>query len=188
MNSYIDIQVYPATEIPAHSVLATLYDRLHGALVQLRRTDIAVAFPEYSLKPRSVGNTIRIISAVDALQMLMAIPWINSLKDYVSIDVQKSIPSNAPHRRFTRVQVKSSPERLRRRFLQRHPQTSPEEACNRFPDNAAMKLELPFIQLYSASTGQQYPLFLRLGAKEPMAMHGEFNSYGLSQTATIPWF
>ncbi|MGV2442369.1 type I-F CRISPR-associated endoribonuclease Cas6/Csy4, partial [Bacillus atrophaeus ATCC 9372] len=83
--------------------------------------------------------------------------------------------------------AQSSPERLRRRFAKRH-QLSEAEARERIPDSAAQMLKLPYLQLRSHSTGQHFRLFLQLGAAQEHPIAGTFNSYGLSQSATLPWF
>jgi len=62
------------------------------------------------------------------------------------------------------------------------------QARERIPDSAAETLHLPFVQLRSGSTGQTFRLFLCLGPAQPTPVSGEFNAYGLSQNATVPWF
>ncbi|MEG1655801.1 MAG: type I-F CRISPR-associated endoribonuclease Cas6/Csy4, partial [Hafnia sp.] len=38
------------------------------------------------------------------------------------------------------------------------------------------------------STGQMFPLFIRQGKAQSHPQAGTFSSYGLSSTATVPWF
>ena len=49
-------------------------------------------------------------------------------------------------------------------------------------------LPLPFINLRSQSTGQPFCLFIQHGLLGDKPVAGRFNAYGLSPTATIPWF
>ncbi|MCL1552323.1 type I-F CRISPR-associated endoribonuclease Cas6/Csy4, partial [Xanthomonas nasturtii] len=56
-------------------------------------------------------------------------------------------------------------------------------------DAVAEQLSLPFVVLGSCSTGQaSFPLFIRHGPLLSEPKNGSFNSYGLSQEATVPWF
>ncbi|GAA0234702.1 hypothetical protein GCM10009125_24560 [Castellaniella daejeonensis] len=63
-----------------------------------------------------------------------------------------------------------------------------EEAVHAIPDSVEEQPDLPYVQLRSASTGQRFCLFLALGDPQPEAVSGVFNTYGLSSTATLPWF
>ena len=97
------------------------------------------------------------------------------------------MPAHAAHRTLRRVQVKSSPERLRRRLMKRH-QLSEAQARERIPDSVGRMTDLPYVPMASTSTAQQFKLFLALGAAQPQPQAGDFNTYGLSATATVPWF
>lgn len=63
-----------------------------------------------------------------------------------------------------------------------------EQAAKAIPDGIEQQPDLPYVQLRSASTGQRFCLFLALGDPEPNPVLGSFNAYGLSNTATLPWF
>ena len=62
------------------------------------------------------------------------------------------------------------------------------QARERILDSAAEKVDLPFVQLQSRSTGQTFRLFLSLDPEQSAPTPGDFNAYGLSRNATIPWF
>jgi CRISPR-associated endonuclease Csy4 len=109
------------------------------------------------------------------------------MRDHTEVTPVTSVPADATQRQLRRVQAKSSPERLRRRQMRRHGLTE-EQALERVPDSAAEFLKLPFVSLASATTGQTFPLYLGLGTPAPIAQAGTFNAYGLSTSATIPWF
>ena len=187
LTHYLDIHLRPDPEFPASQLLAALYSKLHRALVQLRTGDLAVSFPSYSEKPLGLGGTIRILGSAERLNQLMAQSWLSGMADHVKSDTVAVVPIDAEHRRLSRVQAKSNPERLRRRQMKRHGLTV-EQARDRVPDSAAESLKLPFLPVRSGSSGQAFMLFLRLGPLCPSPVAGQFNSYGLSATATIPWF
>lgn len=184
---YLDIQLRPDPEFPASQLLAALYAKLHRALVQLRAEDLAVSFPGYAEKPMGLGQTLRVLGTAERLGQLMALPWLSGMTDHVHVGSVAAVPADAAHRKLSRVQAKSSPERLRRRQMKRHCLTA-EQARERIPDSAAESLKLPFLPVRSASTGQSFLLFLRLEPSSSAPVAGGFNAYGLSATATIPWF
>lgn len=184
---YLDLELLPDPEIGSSILLSALYGRLHLALVQSRSEAIAVSFPGYDAGRRQLGDRLRIIGSPEQLERLMARAWLGGLRDQVSIRPIRSVPATAVHRTLRRVQAKSSVERLRRRHMRRHGLSLPE-AMDRVPDSAAERLSLPAIAMRSASTGQTFSLFLRLGPASPHAIPGRFNSYGLSSTGTIPCF
>jgi len=188
MDHYIDIHLRPDPEFPAHQLMAALYAKLHRGLAQLRLTSVGVSFPGYQEKPPSLGETLRLIGPEQDLARLMAQAWLQGMRDHAEVKDLAPVPKDAVHRSLRRVQAKSSPERLRRRQMRRHG-LSEDQARARVPDTAAEALRLPFVTLRSASNGQTFPLFLQLGPPVPITPpKGDFNAYGLSSTATIPWF
>lgn len=187
MHPYIDIHLRSDPEFPAHVLMAALYAKLHRALVQARSSTIGVSFPGYVDQPPGLGGTLRLFGPLDDLGRLMDSPWLQGMRDHTLVQAPAPVPASARHRALRRVQAKSSPERLRRRQMKRHGLTA-SEAQARIPDHAAEKLSLPFIELASGSTGQTFRLFLRLGPETETASDGAFNAYGLSSTATLPWF
>lgn len=192
MDHFVDIQLLPDPELPAHVLMGALYAKLHRALVMGGDGDaggIAISFPGYSVRPGAInlGRSMRLLGSQPGLQALAGTGWLGSLRDQVSVNTAASVPSTATHRSLRRVQAKSNPERLRRRLIKRHG-IDDAEARQRIPDSAAELLHLPFLQLRSGSTGQNFRLFLQLGPVQTAAESGSFNTYGLSASATIPWF
>jgi CRISPR-associated endonuclease Csy4 len=185
MDSYLDLTLRADPEFPQSQLLNALYAKLHRGLVSTHSNAIAMVFPKTSAK--SLGSCLRLFGTKAVLEAFMAQPWLTGMRDHLLITDVLAIPADAKHRRVQRVQAKSNPERLRRRHMKRHG-LSAEAARAKIPDTVAQSLNEPFLQLSSASTGQRFRLFLRLG---PIVAHpetGVFNTYGLSQTATVPWF
>lgn len=187
MDHFVDIQVRPDPEFPASQLMSALFAKLHRGLVALSATGIGVSFPRFDLTPPNLGNCLRLHGALSALSALMESDWLNGMRDHVLQSIPAPVPSNTQHRDLRRIQTKSSPERLRRRLMHRH-DLDEQEALQRIPDEAARFLRLPFVQLRSTSTGQNFRVFLDHGPLQPNAVPGDFNAYGLSQSATIPWF
>ena len=86
-----------------------------------------------------------------------------------------------------RRQFKTSAERLRRRRMRRKGETA-DQAAAAIPDSVERQVELPFVRLNSASTRQPFCLFIAQERGEEGGAGKGFNSYGLSQGGTVPWF
>lgn len=187
MDHYLDIRLRPDPEFPDHQLMDALFAKLHRALTAHQRSDIGISFPELRARPAKLGSLMRLHGTPDALRGLMASAWLGGMSEMVELRAISQVPSEALHRRLVRVQAKSSPERLRRRLMRRK-QISAEAACAQIPDSAAERLNLPFVEIASRSTGQKFRLFLRQDPPSAQPIDGPFNAYGLSQTATVPWF
>jgi CRISPR-associated endonuclease Csy4 len=187
MDHYVDIAIRPDPEFSAGQLMSALYAKLHHALVQLGGSGIGVSFPGHDSTVPHLGNKLRLHGNLAGLNTLMAGVWLSGLRDYIDSAGPKPVPSDALQCAVRRVQVKSNPERLRRRLMRRH-NVDRLEAQRRIPDGAASMLDLPFVQLRSTSSNQTFRLFIDHHHGLPNAMAGEFNSYGLSQKATVPWF
>lgn len=193
MDHYLDIRLRPDQETAPSQLLSALFTKLHHALARGQHKHIGVSFPEASEPstsppaPRTLGAHLRLHGSHADLHRLMEGPWLVGLRDHINLGDVKPAPANARHRTVGRVQVKSSPERLRRRLQRRHGLDA-AEAQQRIPDAVAQTLALPFVTLSSTSTAQRFHLFIRQGRPEAQAVEGEFSTYGLSTIATVPWF
>ena len=186
MGHFVDIKLLAEPEFPTVQLMAGLYSKLHLAIVALKTDAIAVSFPEYSEHPVGLGSVLRIVGPETVIQQLLATAWLGGMRDHVSATSVAPVPQDATARVLQRVQVKSSADRLRRRRMRRHGITA-DQAADQIPNSAAERLNLPFVQLSSGSTGQRFRLYFQLKqADRPQS--GQFNAYGLSNTATIPWF
>ncbi|AEX51731.1 CRISPR-associated Csy4 family protein [Rahnella aquatilis CIP 78.65 = ATCC 33071] len=184
MESYQEIRVLPDPEFGTELLMAALFAKLHRALGQYAAGKIGISFPHYGHKP---GDIIRLHSRADTLTAFSQTLWLKGLNDHVDVSEIRDVPSGAQHCCFSRVQVKSSAERLRRRSVKKG-WMSEEEAPERIPDSKSQVTTLPFIQVKSLSTGEAFRLFIRRGALQPVSVKGEFGAYGLSAVATVPWF
>lgn len=181
---YIDITLLPDPEFDHAHLLGALLAKLHRALVQLQAGDIGISFPRY--RARSLGSALRMHGTQAGLQRLMDQPWLQGMRDHVQIATLAPVPPSTQHCTVQRRQFKTSAERLRRRRMQRKGETA-EQAAAAIPDSVEQVPDLPYVQLRSASTGQAFCLFIdqKYG---PAQAEGSFNTYGLGQGATVPWF
>lgn len=184
---YVDLTVVPDSESGVPVLLGALYDRFHRALVEQRLDCIGVSFPQYSVIPRNLGDTLRLHGSEPVLRDFMASDWLRGVRDHVRSSGVALAPAEAIHRLVRRRQFKSNIERLRRRRMKRKGETA-EQAARALPKSAAETPSLPYVHLRSRSTGQPFCLFIALGPLQPEPVPGAFNSYGLSEHATVPWF
>jgi CRISPR-associated endonuclease Csy4 len=184
---YVDVTLLPDPEFSHAHLLGALVAKLHRALAQFRADDIGISFPEYSMRPRSLGRVLRLHGGGTPLQCLMAQPWLQGMWDHVKLTEVMPVPPGAMHRVVQRRQFKTNAERLRRRRMRRKGETAGQAAAA-IPDGIERRPDLPYVQLSSASTGQSFCLFVDQEAKSAEAVSGTFNSYGLSQGSTVPWF
>ncbi|THU03998.1 type I-F CRISPR-associated endoribonuclease Cas6/Csy4 [Lampropedia puyangensis] len=184
---YIDIQLLPDPEFsPAH-LLSALVAKLHRALVAQGSNDIAIAFPHYQLQPRGLGQVLRLLGPQASLQTLLNTDWLRGMRDHTQLSAVAAVPATAEHRHFTRRQFKTNVERLRRRRIKCKGETA-EQAEQAIPSSVERQPDLPYVHLRSSSTSQPFQLFLALSEPVSASVLGQFNAYGLSTTATIPWF
>lgn len=187
MDRYLEIQLRPDPEIVAPVLMGVLVGKLHQALVLLGADDIGASFPGFGLSPRTMGECLRLHATERRLGALMETSWLKGLADHVSCSGQRLVPASAQFRSVRRRQVKSNVERLRRRRMKRKGE-SYEQASRAIPDSAERYCDLPYVALASQSTGQMFKLFVEQGELQGSPVIGSFNSYGLSNGATVPWF
>jgi CRISPR-associated endonuclease Csy4 len=193
MEHYLDITVLPDPEFTETVLMNAVFAKLHRVLASLASTDIGVSFPKHIInhedrKKTRLGNKLRLHASQESLSRLMTERWLTGLRDYTHQTDILPVPTHGiTHRAVKRVQVKSSIERLLRRSVTKGWLTE-EEALAKFQSTKAQESDLPFIQLKSTSTGQKFRLFISHEPPQDKAVEGNFNTYGLSSIATIPWF
>lgn len=168
-------------------LMGALCSKFHRALVILESQSIGVSFPKYSLKPKGLGDTFRVHGSVRELEQLQALEWLKGMNDHVRVSSIRRVPDSAQHRTVKRRQYKTNVDRLRRRRMTRKGETY-QEASDAIPCSVEQRPDVPFVVMRSQSTGQAFHLFVELGQPQSKAVAGHFNSYGLSQGATVPVF
>jgi CRISPR-associated endonuclease Csy4 len=186
MKYFTNIQLIPSPEFEETTLLNAIFPKLHLALVQRGKEQVGVSFPKCGRT--ALGNEIRLHGEKTIIEDVASYPSLDSLKDYIRIAPVSEISANCQHRVVSRVQSKSSIERILRRSV-RNRRLTIEEAEIRLKIGKPKTLALPFLQIVSASTrGQHFKLFVQHGPLVDQAVKGKFSAYGLSNTATIPWF
>ena len=129
MNFYQDIRVLEDPEFSEPMLMAALFAKLHRVLGAQANGAVGVSFPRAG---KMLGDTLRLHGSQDALQALQATPWLKGLRDYTQCSDIQRIPENVMHCTVSRVQVKSSAERLRRRSVKKGWLTEEPPLCRGF--------------------------------------------------------
>jgi len=200
MKYYIEITLLPNDEIPIYFLWQKLYQQIHLGLVEIKDTNgnvpVAASFPKYSEGLNHLGCRLRLFASTrDQLQQLNIDKWLSRLTDYCHCTSIKEVPQSVnTFARFERKQFKTNIERRARRRIKSTGE-SLEQAikylkARGFEDK---ETKLPYIYLESSSSSEdstnrhKYRLFIEKNmVDEPM--RGVFSTYGLSKTATVPWF
>ncbi|NOZ11974.1 MAG: type I-F CRISPR-associated endoribonuclease Cas6/Csy4 [Gammaproteobacteria bacterium] len=192
MKFYIEITLLPGAEIGLHFLWQKVYQQIHLGLVEIQGSSgevpIGISLPQYNAEKQQLGNKLRLFAKdKQILEKMDVTKWLNRLTDYVHTTQIRGIPENRiAHAKFKRQQVKSSKERLARRKAKRNG-IDYEQALVQLKAYDEKRVQTPFINIKSQSTGEQFRLFIeKLPAEK--AQEGQFNSYGLSNKATVPWF
>lgn len=196
MKHYIVITLLPDPETPLYYLWSKVYQQIHLALVESQQADnqskIGLAFPGYLYIEKggeyTLGNKLRLFaSGEEALEALNIQKHLVRLIDYVHISTIKEVPADvSKYVCFSRVQSKSNVQRLARRKAKRE-SISLVDALSVLNGYQARYLKEPYIQLKSLSSNHEMRLFIRK-QESGSPVSGMFSTYGLSPSATVPWF
>jgi CRISPR-associated endonuclease Csy4 len=183
MDQYIDIRLHANADMSVKELMATLFYKVHVWLARHAQGRIGLSFPEAD---RALGTVLRVHGSQSDLLMFAMGDWRRTLLLWISQTPVQPVPLHAQHCSVARVQRKSA-HNMRQRAMRRHGLTL-EQAVQRIPDTAVELLNLPCLDIQSASTGQCVRFFIRQ-LTVPQAVPGTFSAYGMSQNgATVPSF
>ena len=188
MDHFLDFRLLPDPEFSSATLMNALFAKLHRSLVEINNRQLGISFPDVKPSVPTLGHCLRLHGTIDSLKPLLARNWLAGMRDHVTAGEIERVREGVSYCRVRRVQVKSNAERQRRRYYKRHPEAREVDVISKMPDTAERKVTLPFVRVRSQSTGQQFCLFLEHLPPQSHPIAGEFNSYGLSANATVPWF
>lgn len=183
MNHYIDVTIKPDAEMRENLLLNMLYSKLHKALIDLRSRTIGVSFPQYQVK---LGKLLRIHGNSDCLQSLQQTDWIGGLVGYCDITPINQNPNVVSYRTVSRIRPNMSNSKLRR--LKQRNSISEADIKNYKAKMYDQSLDNPYLELTSSTNGQKYRRYIEFGELVDLPKVEQFDYFGLSKTATIPWF
>ena len=195
---FTEITCWTEETVPIAFVMGKVMDVLHLAFVNLHHelghNPIGVGFPEYlrQISPSGrfigLGTTIRLFSReAEHLERLKLAQQLRHLDDY--LEMREGVALERPNLKyaiFERVQPKTSRERLVRRQAKRKG-LDESEIRALYHTFDEQRVDLPFLQLHSLSTGQPFRLFINKQTAEAPT-EWQFGTYGLSNTVAVPDF
>lgn len=184
MDSYIDIRIRPDAEMRENVLLNKVYTKLHKALFDLQALDIGVSFPETKVM---LGTLIRVHSSQARLEELMALFWLGGLSGYCACSDIKIVPEHALHRRVSRWRPNMSESHLRR-LIKRGSISEHEIKAYKAKMFAEQMTTLPYLEMESTSNKKHHRRYIQMTDVQDSSLVGDFDYFGLSKAATIPWF
>lgn len=183
MQYYTDIIIKPDAEIRLNVLLNRVYTNFHKVLCDLGLTTIGVSFPNYNI---TLGNILRLHGDEKDLSNLQNLNWIGVEKSCYTVSSVLSIPKESKFRNISRKQVTMSQSKLRR-IAKRG--TMSEVDIKTYKEKMfAQGLDSPYLELVSYSNGNKYRRYIEIGEILDRPIYGEFDQFGLSKIATVPWF
>ncbi len=183
MDYYLDIKIVPDEEVPVYFIRNKIYTKFHKGLFTLKSTDIGISFPNYKIK---LGNIIRLHSIENNLMKLQDIDWIGSLSSYCEVSAIQEIPAKVSYRTISRIQSNMTEAKLRR--LIKRGSISSDNIKQYKAKMLQQGLDNPYLELESTSNGHKHRRYLSFSKCTDSSVSGKFDHFGLSKTATIPWF
>lgn len=183
MTHYIDIKLQPDAEMRINVLLNKVYTKLHKGLCDLNSTDIGVSFPAYKV---ILGNMLRLHGSVKVLSELQALNWLGGLSGYCNISDILAIPDQVQYRVISRKQSTMTNAKLNR--LIKRKSISDEEIKAYKAKLFTKGLDNPYFELESGSNGHLHRRYIRFSELLANSVTGDFDQFGLSKTATVPWF
>lgn len=183
MDYFFEIVINSDPKIPLPVLMNSLYCKLHKVLCDLKSTDIGVSFPKVK---QNLGNVLRLHGYHELLQQLQAVHWVGPMIGYCKMSEIQSVPPCVEYRTISRIQPTMSLAKLRR--LQQRGSISEKDIRQYKAKMFSQGLEHPYIELQSGSNGHKHRRFISFGTLVDTPVSGIFDQFGLSKTATVPWF
>lgn len=183
MDSYIDIRLKPDAEMREAELSSKVFTKFHKALVKLNSNKIGISFPQAHLK---LGRLFRIHGEKHLLNDLQGMDWLGALSGYCQVSDISNIPSNVQYRVVSTKRSNLSKAKLRRLIARGNIDKEGEKRYK--VKMLSQGFDNPYLDLFSQSTGQVYRKFFEFSELVESPTSGEFDTYGLSRTATIPCF
>jgi len=184
MDHYIDLQLQADEEVPIYFLRNKVFSKLHKALNELNESFIGISFPNYKTK---LGDILRIHGLKPQLELLQQKKWLGGLYGYCLVNEILPVPDNIKgYRTISRVRQNMSHAKLQR--LIKRGSITGDKIEGYTAKKIATGLDNPYLELESTSNGHKHRRYLQFGELQAEPVSGEFDHFGLSKTATVPWF
>lgn len=183
MDSYIDIELKPDAEMRESELSSKVFTKFHKAIASLNTNRIGISFPRIKL---NLGRLFRIHGEVSLLNDLQRVEWLGALSGYCQIGEVSAVPEEVKYRIVSVKRSNLSKSKLKRLIARGSIDKDGEKRYK--VKMLSQGFDNPYLDLFSSSTGQVHRKFFELSDIQENPVIGFFDAYGLSKTATIPWF
>lgn len=183
MDYFFDIKIKPDAEMRENVLLNKVYTKFHKRLCDLNSADVGVSFPDYKLK---LGKILRVHGGEHRLREMQNKSWLGGLSGYCDVSEIQKVPEQVKYRVISRIQTNMSPSKLRR--LIKRGTIKPEEIKQYKAAMFRKGIDNPFLESDSASNGNKHRRYIQFGELQSLFVSGGFDMFGLSKSATVPWF
>ena len=183
MDHYIDVTLKPDAEMRENVLLNKVYTKLHQTLFTLKSDGIGVSFPKYKV---TLGRVLRIHSNSAMLNDLRGMNWLGGLSGYCDSSEVRVVPEGSKNRIVSRKQSNMTQAKLNR-LIKRGSITENEIKAYK-AKMFTCGLDEPYLELESESNGNKHRRYINFSNLIDIPQKGQFDSFGLSKTATVPWF
>lgn len=188
ITHYFDLKAIPQEDMTEDLIISELMEHLHLLLVSTDlKGQIGIGFPNYNLNKR-LGGIIRIFSSEAILvDFEKAVKTDSMIRDYSIITDCKRVPEKIDkHAIFSRLRSRNISKSQVKRYQKRHPDKWTKEYSEAILENRELLFGFPHFKMNSGSNKQHFTIWVK--RQERSETIGEFGSYGLSNTATVPIF
>lgn len=184
MDYYIDLHLQADEEVPIYFIRNKVFAKFHKALYELEQNAIGVSFPKYKTK---LGDVLRIHGTQSSLEALQQKNWLGGLAGYCELSGVLPIPEKIiGYRTVSRIRQNMSNAKLQR-LIKRGSITDKEAKAYEIK-MIETGLSNPYLEMESTSNGHKHRRYLQFGELRSEPIKGAFDQFGLSKTATVPWF
>jgi CRISPR-associated endonuclease Csy4 len=183
MDNYLDIKLQPDAEMPVNRLLNLVFTKFHKSLWDIKSTGVGISFPNYKV---TLGNILRLHASEDDLAIFQSKTWLGSMAGYCTVSDVMPVPKSVQYRTVSRKQSNMSQSKFNR--LIRRGSITEAEAKAYKAKMFAKGLNEAYLELVSGSNGLKHRRYIQFGDLLEKPILGQFDQFGLSKTATVPWF
>lgn len=178
MEHYLEFTLRGNKKTPVPALMSALLNQTHYALVTLNTNKLGVSFPAYGT---TLGDVMRVHGEAHLLKLFIL--NIDKLQPGIAVSDILKTPDGANYGNFYRIRPSKQNSKLQAGIKSGHI-SDPKKYILKMCQEV---LSEPFFQSMSASTRQSYKRFVK-HEKSETSVVGEFDSFGMSKTATVPLF
>lgn len=178
MTHYLEFTLKSSKKTPTPVIMSALLNHVHHTLVKLETVQLGVSFPGYGT---TLGSVLRLHGEHYLLKLFVMA--LDRLPQEVIVSDIRLVPDVVRQACFYRVRTSKQNSKLQAGLKSGHITNAKEYVVKMCQE----VLNTPYFYSQSTSTGQGYKRFIGYSEVDSGAS-GEFDSFGLSKTASVPVF